>query len=507
MFRRLLLIIPTFLIFLSCSNDDNSVPTPPPTPEPNKPPLFKSQTFNIKDNSKENEKLATVIATDPENKPLSYKITNLHQSPLKINNKTGVLELEENQKLDFWITEKYVLNVQVSDGIDTVENEVIINVIDTSTPFITSWKAKDTNYDTYNTLVIPLAGRKRDIHYQIDWGDGTVTEEFEGFPRHSYESPGIYQVKIKGRFNSLNMSNEFTNVIERHRPNLISIEQWGNSTWDDLEHAFTGCINMTYNATDSPDLSNIKSLKGMFSGTTITDVDLNGWDVSKVENMEYLFSGSLFNGNIDQWDVSNVKDMNRMFTGSSFNGKVDQWDVSKVENMEFMFADTSDFNNDISNWNVGNVVIMRSMFEDAQKFNQSLNKWNVENVENMFEMFLRARVFNGNVSAWNVSNVKIMRGMFLGARMFNQDLGNWELNSTTDIRDMIFATGLSPKNLSNTLVGWSKLASLPRNIELNLRSSTRPTIRYCEWALPAIEILTNKWGWRILSALSPEGCL
>jgi len=38
--------------------------------------------------------------------------------------------------------------------------------------------------------------------------------------------------------------------------------------------------------------------------------DISGWDVSKVEDMSGMFSGtSDFNGDIGGWDVSNVEDM------------------------------------------------------------------------------------------------------------------------------------------------------------------------------------------------------
>ncbi len=37
------------------------------------------------------------------------------------------------------------------------------------------------------------------------------------------------------------------------------------------------------------------------------------WDTSKVTNMNTLFEVTAFNDNIDRWDVSNVKSMKGMF--------------------------------------------------------------------------------------------------------------------------------------------------------------------------------------------------
>ena len=50
-----------------------------------------------------------------------------------------------------------------------------------------------------------------------------------------------------------------------------------------------------------------------------------------------------------------------MFFKSKFNGDISKWDVSGVENMEFMFAN-SKFNRDISKWDVSNVENTKDMF-------------------------------------------------------------------------------------------------------------------------------------------------
>ena len=39
------------------------------------------------------------------------------------------------------------------------------------------------------------------------------------------------------------------------------------------------------------------------------DADLNDIDTSEITNMDSMFDGSNFNGDISKWDVSNVKNM------------------------------------------------------------------------------------------------------------------------------------------------------------------------------------------------------
>ena len=181
------------------------------------------------------------------------------------------------------------------------------------------------------------------------------------------------------------------------------------------------CID-TSSITDMSHLFDMTLKKLIKHNLRFANFDISDWDVSKVENMEYMFYDCKnFDCDLSKWNVSNVISMSSLFNGcKNFEGKgLDKWDVSNVKYMNGLFYRCSNFNYDLSDWNVSNVETMENMFTYCPIFDCDLSKWNVSNVKYMDYTFGGcSNNFNGDLSNWNVSKVENMQNMFQDCKNF-----------------------------------------------------------------------------------------
>ena len=313
--------------------------------------------------------------------------------------------------------------------------------------FITTWETGSAN----QTITINFVGSDMNI----SWGDGATETDVDGPRTHTYEDAGNYTVSVTGGLTGLTLDRPkdflgFPGPV----PELASIDQWGGISWTNMSNAFAGASNMTYTATDTPNLSRVTDMSFMFESATAFDGDLSSWNVSSVTNMFGMFrAATSFNQPLNDWDVSSVINMEDMFSSAtSFNQHLNDWDVSSVIDMDEMFIGATSFNQHLNDWDVSSVTTMRDMFFSATAFNGDLSSWDVSSVTTMTQMFLSARDFNQSLNTWNVSSVRYMSYMFNDAASFNQPLNAWDVSSAIDMGDMFLGAISFNQNLGNWYV-------------------------------------------------------
>ncbi|WP_228235770.1 BspA family leucine-rich repeat surface protein [Allomuricauda sp. M10] len=346
------------LSVISCGKDD---------PETlNNTPIFIDQEFVATEDIDANHVIGTLVASDPDDDPLTFKIL-LNENDMFTLSTSGELRLKEGKNLDYETAIDHDIKVTVSDGdrqVDAIITILVENIIDTKAEelpsFVTTWK---TTVEAQEVTIGTNALYQ--YNYTIDWGDGTEEEILAvQNPTHQYEKPGSYQVVIQGDFPSIVM----VDMKEESRMALVSLDKWGTMEWQALDRAFQGCSKMIYRATDAPDLSNITNLDYMFADATIVNSDLNSWDVSHVKSMSHMFLNvTSFKGEIKDWEVTKVSAMDFMFAGaSSFDGDISDWDVSGVTDMTAMFLNASSFNQDLGGWEIGQVSSILNMLDGTR---------------------------------------------------------------------------------------------------------------------------------------------
>ncbi|NEW60388.1 BspA family leucine-rich repeat surface protein [Sulfurovum sp. bin170] len=358
-------------------------------PEPitdNTPPIFTSST-SVSVNENQTNAIK-VSATDTNS--ITFSISGTDASSFNINSSTGVVTFKTAP--DYEVKSSYSFTARATDSKGNSSTQTLsitildISEVDESVYFITTWKTDNNGVSNNNQITIPTTGGG--YNYRVDWGDGTTDEGVAGDITHTYSTIGTYTVEISGDFPRItfgrcwNISSTTTDSSK-----LLSIEQWGDIRWTSMEGAFAFCDNLTGNAIDVPDLSNVTDTCSMFMYAEKFNQDIGDWDVSNITNMGAMFGAAeKFNQDIGNWNVSKVNNMIYMFDwANSFNQDIGRWDVSNVTNMEAMFHSDShpSFNQDISNWNVANVTNISRMFSGASSFsNHDLSSWNVSKVTN-----------------------------------------------------------------------------------------------------------------------------
>ncbi|MCF6348584.1 MAG: BspA family leucine-rich repeat surface protein [Flavobacteriaceae bacterium] len=336
-------------------------------------------------------------------------------------------------------------NMMNSDGWTITDGGLACATLNTD-DFVTTWKTDNPGTSNSTSITIPTFPSAT-YNYDVDWdNDGTFDEiGLTGNVTHNFGIAGTYTIRIRGTFPRIYFNDEFD------KDKIVSVDQWGNQQWTSMGSAFHGCSNLNGPISDSPDLSLVEDMSGMFSSAISFNQAIGNWNTENVTNMSQMFwNAESFNQEIGSWNTKNVTDMSAMFLETiAFNQDIGNWDTGKVTDMSNMFRNTDFFNQDIGDWDTANVTDMSAMFWDAKLFDQDIGRWNIANVTNLNSM-LRLVPFNQDISNWDTGKVTNMSSMFADAWAFNQDISNWDTKNVTSMFRMFTNTPFFNQDIG----GW-----------------------------------------------------
>ena len=177
-------------------------------------------------------------------------------------------------------------------------------------------------------------------------------------------------------------------------------------------------------------LTTVEGLSNMPRGTTrtaymfnecssLTSLDLSGFDTSKSTNMTMMFNNckALTTINLAGFDTSSSQNMMSMFRNCSKLTSLDlsNFNTSNVTTMMQMFTACSKLTSlDFSSFDTSNVTSMRDMFSWCTSLTSlDLSSFNTSNVTTMMQMFdFCSSLVTLDLSNFDLSKVETMSGMF-----------------------------------------------------------------------------------------------
>jgi len=289
-------------------------------------------------------------------------------------------------------------------------------------------------------------------NYDVDWGDGSEdTGVTTSDKTHTYASTGTYEVKITGQFCGLKMTRGST----ADKNKLTEFSNWGTTEINGVRNMFAQCNNMTYTATDAPDLTNLTATNGtelrqMFQlCKSIVSLDLSSWDISNCSgSASMMFQDNILleSLNLTGWDTSNITSFNTTFTrcGNPTTGCVftlPSLNLSSCTDLYGAFNDAKIDTINVSNWVLNaSGFSMQNMFYGADAksggtWTLDLSTWtNTSGATKWQNLFRSCRdLTHINFTNFDTSNVTTMYLAFYDCPKLTHitGLSGWDASSLT----------------------------------------------------------------------------
>lgn len=202
--------------------------------------------------------------------------------------------------------------------------------------------------------------------------------------------------------------------------NIEGINNLNTTEVTDMGAMFRNCSSLTDLDVSGFDTRKVTTMGTMFSGCSkLYTLDVSGFDTKNVTDMYCMFNkcSGLTTLNVSGFDTKNVTNMREMFSGCSGLTTLDVsgFDTRNVTNMNAMFNKCSALTTlDVSGFDTKNVTILGSMFADCSGLTTlDVSNFDTRNAKSMGGMFAYCSgITTLDLSSFDTQNVESMRMLF-----------------------------------------------------------------------------------------------
>ena len=384
-------------------------------------------------------------------------------------------------------------------------------------------------------------------NYDIDWGDGTPIENVTTNAKiHTYVTPGVHEIKLTG---------EIYIKSNTDASKWTEFKQWGsNVIIYGVREMFNNCQNMTYSATDAPNLSQMTNITyGVFywmfrNCYSITSLDLTNWDVSTVTGQATGCFQSMINLryiNISGWDMRNVTSHNTFMRSIGENSAGIGVDIvaddilfnANSTNWYQMFLQAKINSISVRNWRLGATsASVVQMWRDVgnstgytDKFNLDLSSWTNTSTLGGLNMDSWCSSAKGmktiDLTGWDLSNCTSFNSWFINCSWLREirGLDTLSLDSCTRLTSTFSGCrrlSFNNSNFSNTflpnatctstaqtfyncgdVLTGADLSVVPNTANWNMSAVTSVLNMFRDNIYRAGEVFTFNWNAPLLTSL------
>ena len=180
--------------------------------------------------------------------------------------------------------------------------------------------------------------------------------------------------------------------------NIIDLSTWkfDTSNVTDMRDMFNDCSKVGTINLGPMDTSNVTNMEGMFNNCRgLSSLDLTSFDTSKVTNMDSMFK-----------NCTHLYDSDK---------KIENFNVSSVENMDYMLSGSAIQSFDMSKWNPIKLTSISSLFSDCKNLQSvtGLNVLNKSKITNLNGIFRGcSKLESIDLSGLNTENITGINAMF-----------------------------------------------------------------------------------------------